>query len=147
VYFTVDTGEPYQPTALPAVDSTPPSILGLSIENETFFTSDVPLNFTVNEKTKQIAYSLDGENNVTIAGNATLTDLPIGTHNITVYAWDKAGNVGASQIINFAVADLATSKVPEAEPSPQTFPAAIIATFAVSAAVIAIIIYLKKHEV
>jgi hypothetical protein len=146
VYFTVDSNEPYLPSPTNLVDSIAPSIGGLSIENKTYLTSDVNLNFTVNEKAAQITYSLDGKDNVTITGNATLTRLPIGAHNVTVYAWDSAGNVGASQIINFNVAKAPSTKPPETQPSSQPLPAAIIATLAASAAVIVIIVYLKKHE-
>ena len=51
------------------IDATPPSILSLSVENKTYYTSDVPLDLTVNEPVSQISYSLDGQDNVTIAGN------------------------------------------------------------------------------
>jgi hypothetical protein len=64
VYFTVDT--------------TSPQIMFLSLEKQTYCTSNVPLNFTVSELTTQIKYSLDGQENVTIAGNETLTNLPYG---------------------------------------------------------------------
>ena len=41
---------------------------------------------------------------MTISGNTTLADVPNGFHNVTVYAWDEAGNKGASETINFTVA-------------------------------------------
>jgi hypothetical protein len=140
VYFTVETDEPYQPIALPAVDSTPPSILALSIENETYFTSDVPLNFTVNEKTKQVTYSLDGQENRTAVGNLTLTQLPNGSHNVTIYATDEAGNVGASQIINFIVA-----KPEPAVPFPTATVAAVPAV-SVVVVVAGLVVYVKKRK-
>jgi hypothetical protein len=86
------------------VDTTAPRITVLSLANKTYFTSDVPLNFTVNEVTTQIKYSLDGQENVTIAGNETLTNLPYGEHNIRIFAMDEAGNTGASETITFTVA-------------------------------------------
>jgi hypothetical protein len=46
---------------------------------------------------------LDGQNNVTINGNTTLTWLPNGYHNVTVYATDEFGNTGVSKIIYFNV--------------------------------------------
>ena len=55
------------------VDTTSPRISMLSLANQTYYTFDVPLNFTVSEVTTQIKYSLDGQENVTIAGNETLT--------------------------------------------------------------------------
>jgi hypothetical protein len=70
------------------VDTTAPSILSLSVENKSYATSDVPLNVTVNEPVSQITYSLDGQANVTAAGNTTLTGLPDGNHYVKVYAKD-----------------------------------------------------------
>ena len=40
---------------------------------------------------------------MTISGNKTLTGLSNGVHNVTVYACDAAGNVGASETICFSV--------------------------------------------
>ena len=93
------------------VDTTPPKVSVLSLENKTYYTSDLPLNFTVSEPVSQIAYSLDGRVNVTIPGNTTLTGLSNGVHNVTVYAWDVAGNAGASETIHFNV------EVPELFPT------------------------------
>jgi len=87
-----------------SVDTTAPRITVLSLEKQTFHTSNVPLEFTVNELTTQIEYSLDGKENATIAGNETLTNLPYGDHNIRVFATDEAGNTGTSETITFTVA-------------------------------------------
>lgn len=87
------------------IPDTTPSVVLLSPQNETFSTSDVPLNFAVDNFAFQFKYSLDGGENVIIAGNATLTGLTHGYHNITVYATDKLGNIGASEPIFFTVAE------------------------------------------
>ena len=50
-----------------------------------------------------IGYSLDGKENVTISENLTLADLPIGKHNITIYAIDQYANQGSSETINFTI--------------------------------------------
>lgn len=63
------------------------------------------LNFTVDEPVTKITYSIDNQNNVSIAGNTTLTNLPYGSHNLTVYATNRAGDVGASQAINFTISE------------------------------------------
>jgi hypothetical protein len=89
----------------------PPDISVLTIENKTYATTDLALNFTINEETSQVTYSLDGEKNITIAGNNTLTGLSNGDHNLSVYAIDEAGNVGVPKIINFIV------EVPEPYPT------------------------------
>jgi len=64
----------------------------------------IPLTFTVNETTPWIGYSLDKQENVTITGNTTLTDLSYGIHSVTVYANDTAGNMGSSETIYFSEA-------------------------------------------
>ena len=91
-------------TVFLTVDTTAPRITVLSLEKQTVYTSNVPLNFTVNELTAQIKYSLDGQENAIIAGNETLTDLPYGEHNIRIFATDEAGNTGTSETITFTVA-------------------------------------------
>jgi hypothetical protein len=64
----------------------------------------VPLNFTVDQLPFWITYSLDGHNNITVAGNTTRIGLTDGYHTVTVYAANKAGDVGKSQTVNFTVA-------------------------------------------
>jgi hypothetical protein len=76
--------------------------------------ADVALNFTVNGSASRISYALDGQDNVTIAGNATLPSVSIGEHNVRVYAWDAAGNVGVSEIVVFTVAE------------PESFPTVLV---------------------
>jgi len=84
-------------------DITPPIISILSPENKTYTINTVPLTFTVSEATSWIGYSLDGQMNVTTTGNTTIVSLPDGTHTITVYANDTAGNMGASSTVYFTV--------------------------------------------
>jgi hypothetical protein len=121
-----------------AVDTTAPKISILALENRNYSTSTVPLNFTTDERISQSTYSLDGQKNVTIAGNTTLVDLPYGEHNVTVYATDNVGNTGASETVSFAI------KEPE-----SSFPTALVAT--ASGASVAIIgagllVYFKKRN-
>jgi len=85
------------------VDKTPPQISVLTLENTTYDTTDLPLNFTVNEPFSGLSYSLDGKD-YQIEGNATLAGLTIGRHSLIVYAQDKAGNIGASETLTFNVA-------------------------------------------
>jgi hypothetical protein len=87
-----------------AIDTTPPVISILSIQNRTYDSAEVSLTFAVNESTFRIEYSLDGQNNITIIENSTLTMLSNGVHNVTLYAWDEAGNLGFSQTTSFSVA-------------------------------------------
>jgi hypothetical protein len=85
------------------VDTSPPSISLLSPQNQTYNPADLLLNFTLNETASWIGYSLDGQETVTITGNPILTDLAYGSHAITVYATDPAGNTGTSETIHFSV--------------------------------------------
>jgi len=119
------------------IDTTPPNITVSSMESIKYETSDVPLSFTANEPVSQISYVLDGQENVTIGGNTTLTGLTNGSHNLTVYAWDTAGNLGVSETITFNV------KVPE--PFPTTF---VVATSVALFVVVGIgfLMFLKKRK-
>ncbi len=103
LYFTYNhsTREVVIVSELP--DTTPPTISIASPENKTYLVNDVLLNFTVSESTSWIGYSLDGQTNVTIAGNITLSDLSEGSHHIVVYANDTVGNVGASSTVYFTI--------------------------------------------
>jgi len=124
---------------------TPPSISILSPEAKAYNTSDVSLNFTVNESPSRIAYSLDGRENVTVTGNTTLTGLSNGAHNVTVYAWDNVGNIGASETIHFTVAQ--PSEPQPSEPFPTTWIAAAIAVIVTGGAIaLGVAIYRRKRS-
>lgn len=89
--------------AITPPDITPPTITTLSPQNMTYTTASIALTFTVNEQTCWIGYSLDDQENVTIATNTTLTGLSEGTHSIIVYANDTSGNTGSSDTVYFTV--------------------------------------------
>ena len=77
----------------------------------------------------------DGKKNVTIEGNTTLTGLANGRHNLTVYVWDEAGNVGASETVNF------TTDVP--------FPTTLVLIASVASLVlvgVVLLVYFKKRK-
>lgn len=81
----------------------PPEIEILSPTNTTYSTDMIPLTFSIDMPTLWIGYSLDEQENVTICGNTTLTDLADGTHCITVYANTTYGIMGASNTACFSV--------------------------------------------
>jgi hypothetical protein len=85
------------------VDGTSTVIVIMPVANKTYTVTDIPLNFTLNEPASQITYTLDGQANVTITGNVTLTGLSSGGHNVTVYATDNVGNTGVSETVYFSV--------------------------------------------
>ncbi len=86
------------------IDTIPPSISKLSIENRTYHSSEIPLSFSVDDSTSWIGYSLDNQTNVTITGDSTLGGLAEGNHSIVIYANDRAGNMGKSETIFFNIA-------------------------------------------
>jgi hypothetical protein len=59
-------------------------------------------------------YSVDSGENVTISGNTTLEGLAAGPHNVTVYASDSFGEVGASETAEFTISQEASAVVPVA---------------------------------
>jgi hypothetical protein len=79
-------------------------------------------------------YSLDGDDNVTVAGNATLTGLAYGYHNVTVYAIDKLGNIGTSETVFFTLS--------------EPFPTTLVVAFVLIVAVVCIglTVYFKKRK-
>jgi hypothetical protein len=117
------------------IDTTSPEISILALENRKYSPSAVPLNFKTNEQISKSSYSLDGGDNVSIVGNTTLTDLTEGEHNITVFAWDQAGNTGASETMYFSVE--------------APLPVALVATISVATiAVVSVglLVYFKKRK-
>ncbi len=146
VYETiqVDTSSPFtqcdnNTVCFTVDDGNPPIITNLSPENKTYSQNDLPLNFTIDEPTKWIGYCLDGQDNVTIAGNTTLTGLPYKEHNVTVYAQDLAGNIGASETIRFNLS--------QPKPLPESFPTATIAIgFGVAFVIVGLLVYIKKRR-
>jgi hypothetical protein len=85
------------------IDTVAPNVTLLTPEDAVYKESEAILNFTVNEPFSELAYCLDGQENVTISGNTTLTGLLNGDHNVTVYAIDEFGNAGVSETVYFSV--------------------------------------------
>jgi hypothetical protein len=120
------------------IDTVPPRVSVLELDNTTFVEPEFPLSFTVNESFSKISYVLDNQDNVTIDGNTTLTGLSNGVHNVTVYAWDATGNAGSSETITFTIAE-----------EPEPFPTAFVATASgTSLAVVGVglLVYFKKRK-
>jgi len=120
-----------------AVDTVPPKIVFSSPKNLTYDSSDVSVNFTVDELFSKCSYSLDGQDNVTIEGNITLTGLLDGEHSLKLFAIDSAGNIGSSETKYFTV-DV-----------PEPFPVVpVISVVAVVAVVVGagVWVYFKKRK-
>ena len=121
-----------------SVDATFPTVSILSPENKTYNATEIELRFTVSEPASWMGYSLDGQENITISGNTTLTGLTDEPHNITVYAKDAAGNIGTSETVTFTV------------DTPEPFPTAQVATVASGASVagigVGLFVYFRKRN-
>jgi hypothetical protein len=118
------------------VDTVPPEITILSVKNETYYTTEMPLNFKLDEAASSMAYSLNGEAAVTISGNVTLPELSYGSHNLTLYATDMAGNTATSKTVYFSVES--------SKPFPATLVIAPIAAVAVVG--VSLLVYFKKRR-
>jgi hypothetical protein len=88
--------ERYTPFLFPVVSVSSP-------EEKTYNAAEVSLNFVVNEQVSWVGYSLDGQDNVTVVGNMTLTGLQDGAHSLMVYSEDVMGDIGASSMVYFSV--------------------------------------------
>ncbi len=117
------------------VDTIPPTVRQTSIGNWTYYESDLPLDLVTNETVTQVTYTLDGQESVTVAGNATLSGLNVGLHKVTVYARDAAGNIGASETVSFTVS----------EPEPPAEPVGVVAVITVAAAGL-LLFRRKRHK-
>lgn len=136
--FVLKGTSSWSPTQTMTFPAILPNVALLLPPNSSFSTSVVKLNFTVDQSVSQVEYSLDGRENMTINGNTTLTDLPNGYHNVTVYATDEAGNTGASETVYFSV------EVPEPFPI-STIAAVSVATVAITGAGLLSYFRRRKH--
>jgi len=121
-----------------ADDGIPPKISLLSAENKTYPTTNITLTYSINDQVIKALYSLDGQESVNLSGNTTLTDLSEGSHNITVYAYDRVGNE-VSESVYFTVS------------VPKPFPTTLLLGSAIAVAVAAVVglgllVYFKKRK-
>jgi len=76
----------------------------MSIDNQTFSTTSVPLEFIVDEPISQATYNLNHTGEVTIQGNTSLNDLQPGRYFLELNVWDTSGNLETERI-QFSVAE------------------------------------------
>jgi hypothetical protein len=113
------------------VDTSPPKIGNVSVYN--IDSGGRLLNFTVDEEAIWVGYSLDNQANVTVSDEPCLGDLSFGSHNVTVYAEDAVGNMGASETLFFNI---------------EPFPTALVIASAVTVTTIGagLLVYFKKRK-
>jgi parallel beta-helix repeat protein len=117
------------------IDTVSPRISVSSPESKLYNVSNVALTFSTNGPPSKICYSIDGQDNVTITENTTLTNLPNGNHEAKVYATDKTGNTGASETVYFSVE----------VPFPTTI-ALVAVTASAAIIIVGLIFYFKKRK-
>ncbi len=137
----------YSDTVYFSIDRTPPQVTILSPASKTYTTTNatetsIPLDFKTGEIVSQITYKLDNQSDIVVFGNTTLTDLSLGSHNLTMSASDLAGNIGVSETTSFNVED---------ETGPQVISSAfpitaltIILAVAMVTVILCLLIFLKK---
>jgi hypothetical protein len=130
-YITFGDNQRYTPYGYGTI---PPRVSVVSPENKNYTSGNVSLAFAVNKPALWMGYSLDGQNNVTITGNTTLSGLSSGLHSITVYAKDSFENTGASETVTFTIT--------------EPFPTILVAVAAVAVAVgsVGVLIYFRKRN-
>ena len=119
------------------IDTSPPTISGLSIENKTYNQQTMPLSFNINENASWAAYNLDNQGNETIQGNTTLTGLSDGSHSIVIYANDTLGNMAKSDTVFFTV------NAPTIE---KFIPAIALSGTIVIVVAVSLLVYFKKRK-
>lgn len=116
-----------------------PNIFIQSPVYQTYNGSSVSLVFTYDKIVNWIGYSLDGRENITIAGNMTLTELSNGPHNLTVYVKDALEHTSSSQTVSFAML----------LPQPSTMGTIVILSGAIAvtiAALAGLLLHFKKKR-
>jgi hypothetical protein len=80
--------------------------------NQTYSLNSVPLTLSLSKPVDRVEYSLDGQANVTITENTTLSGVSDGSHSLRAYARDSAGNTGASDLVYFTIDTYAAALFP-----------------------------------
>ena len=133
-YFaTSAVNEQYTPMGYGTV---PPIVDVVLPEKQTYNSTNVSLVFTVNKPVNWTGYSLDGQDNVTVTGNTTLSGISNGLHNVTVYARDERENTGASETISFSVE----------VPFPTALVAATVVAIVATGSGFSAVYYLRKRK-
>ncbi|MDR0471373.1 MAG: hypothetical protein LBH79_06595 [Nitrososphaerota archaeon] len=116
-----------------------PEVCVLSLEEGGVYDfENVPLEFGLKHPVVWMGYSLDGQANVTIEGNVTLSGLSYGRHSVVVFAEDKYGNIGASETITFSVVN---------GPLSMFFMGAVVVTVVVAVVVCGgLLLFLRKRR-
>lgn len=80
------------------VDWSPPTIKITSPKAQIYSIKTIDLTYTVNKSTFWSGYSLDGQANITISRNTTLTGMSDGIHSIIIYASNIINTVSSNMV-------------------------------------------------
>jgi hypothetical protein len=116
------------------------SPIQLLTKNQTYNSTEISLNFHINDRVSQITYNLDNHANVTISGNTTLTGLTEGSHNISIYAPDAKGHW-----VNFDTATFTIIK-PASDANSSVTPLLLTALIAIVAVASISLVYFKRRK-
>ncbi|MGO8807057.1 MAG: right-handed parallel beta-helix repeat-containing protein [Candidatus Bathyarchaeia archaeon] len=122
-----------------ALEVTPPKVSIMSPLKETYSKTNIFLSFSIDKLFNWVGYSLDGESNITINGNTTISNIGYGSHSITVYANSTFGINGASKTIDFNIA--------KSEPLSSEFVIAVLVTVIVIVLGVSLtVLYDRRHR-
>ncbi len=136
---TETVNEQYTPFGYGVPDSTfdgvAPEISLVSPRNETYYDSNVLLQFSANEPLSNMYCRLDGVT-FEVPGNSTLDGLSSGSHSLTFFAIDRFGNMQSSEVLYFFVA------------APNLFSTMLlaIASLVIVAVISGLLVYFKKRK-
>ena len=136
------------PQLLPYVfDYKPPTItISSPIPQSNFKVDDiVTLNFNASKTYTRAFYCIDGAERVHIKNSSiSIASVPLGTHQLTVYAEDAFGNEGASSIF-FTITPSSVSSTLPIEASQELISSVLLA-FAFSIVVLSFLILRKVRK-
>jgi hypothetical protein len=112
----------------------------------TYGTGKIEISFAVTQPAIWFAYSLDGQANVTVAGNTTLTGLAEGVHSIVVIAANRDGYFGESEATNFTVASQTGALRLGAILSLLSLPVILAAGAAAAVVFAGLLVFFKKRK-
>ena len=148
IYLTEQTVQSFS-SLNPTASGSAMDVSVLSPQNKTYTETVVPLTFVLSGSVDWVSYSLDGQDNVTLKGNTTLTALSVGTHVLTLYARDATDQSEASETVCFSVTEgveIEQEPTPQPEPSPFSSTFIIASAASVTVACAGFLLYFRKRN-
>jgi hypothetical protein len=130
--------EQYTPQIDQPSDKQPPKITVLSPKDQAYL-PNLTVEFTTNKPIGSIQLGIDGKSLISVSGNTSIS-LQQGKHNLTVYAVDYFGNIGASDTVTFTVSETIDT------PFPLSIVAAVGFLFLVAGIVLVWVFFGRKKE-